>query len=245
MYRSMTHTPRLVAIVPAAGIGARASGGVQGAIPKQYRSLAGQAMLRWSVQALLRDARIDRVLVAVSADDSRVHGVLAGLPRTTWLPCGGPTRHDTVGNALSAGNIDAGDWVLVHDAARPGLPPSALTALIDACLADAVGGLLALPVADTIKVAAPSAAEPDASPSMRVAHTLSREHLWQAQTPQMFKAGMLADAFEFVRRNGMAPTDEASAIEALGHRPLLVPGAMANFKLTWAEDFEWMEKWLR
>lgn len=244
MYRSTSETPRLVAIVPAAGIGARASGGAHDAIPKQYRSLAGQTMLRWTVQALLRDERISRVVVAVSAEDARVHAALAGLPRTSWLPCGGPTRYDTVMNALSAGNIDAQDWVLVHDAARPGLPRAALAALIDACLRDDIGGLLALPVADTLKLATSGSAAADATAEPRVARTLSREHLWQAQTPQMFRAGMLADAFDFAARNGMTPTDEAGAIEALGHRPLLVPGAMANLKVTWPQDFEWMEKWL-
>lgn len=243
MYRSTSETPRLVAIVPAAGIGARAAGASTVPIPKQYRHLAGQTMLRWTVQALLRDERISRVVVAVSTQDARVHAALAGLPRTSWLPCGGPTRYDTVMNALSAGGIDADDWVLVHDAARPGLPPEALARLIDACLQDDVGGLLAMPVADTVKVAAVSAS-PDVEGLPRAARTMPREHLWQAQTPQMFRAGVLADAFEFAARNGMTPTDEASAIEALGHEPLLVRGAMANLKVTWPEDFEWMEKWL-
>lgn len=215
-------------------------------MPKQYRILAGRAMLRWTVEALLRDERIGRVVVAVSPQDARVHETLAGLPRTSWLPCGGPTRYDTVMNALSAGGIDQGDWVLVHDAARPGLPADALAALIDACLQDDVGGLLAMPVADTIKVAAATAPEgmPRQAAPARAARTMPREGLWQAQTPQMFRAGMLADAFEFAARNGMTPTDEASAIEALGHEPLLVRGAMANLKVTWPEDFEWMEKWL-
>jgi 2-C-methyl-D-erythritol 4-phosphate cytidylyltransferase len=241
MYRSTTETPRLVAIVPAAGIGARAAGASAVPIPKQYRHLAGQTMLRWTVQALLHDERISRVVVAVGTQDARVHAALAGLPRTSWLPCGGPTRYDTVMNALSAGEIDAGDWVLVHDAARPGLPRDALARLIDACQQDAVGGLLAMPVADTVKVAA---VLPAAKDLPRAARTMPREYLWQAQTPQMFRAGMLADAFEFAARNGMTPTDEASAIEALGHEPLLVRGAMANLKVTWPEDFEWMEKWL-
>jgi len=245
MYRSTRDTPQLIGIVPAAGIGARASGGAHGAIPKQYRTLAGQTMLRWSVQALLQDPRVDRVVVAVSPHDTRAHAALAGLPRTSWLPCGGATRHDTVMNALAAAGVDAGDWVLVHDAARPGLPPSALAALIDACLDDPVGGLLALPVADTLKM---SGAEGDASDAdvdaPRVIRTVSRDHFWQAQTPQMFRAGMLADAFDYAGRNGLKPTDEAGAVEALGHRPRLVPGAMANGKVTWPQDFEWMEKWL-
>lgn len=245
MYRTLTNSPRLVAIIPAAGVGTRAVQGAGSGVPKQYRAMAGQVMLRWTAQAILRDERIARVVVAVSPQDTHAHAALAGLPRTSWLPCGGPTRHATVVNALAAGNLEADDWVLVHDAARPGLTQAALGALIDACLPDAVGGLLAVPVADTLKLAATAddAETADDAPP-RVARTLSRNHLWQAQTPQMFRAGLLADAFAYAERNGLVPTDEAGAIEALGHRPLLVAGNMANLKVTWPEDFIWMETWL-
>lgn len=240
MYRATTGQARLIAIVPAAGIGARASEPGTGAMPKQYRNIAGQPMLRHAVQALLAEPRIDRVVVAVSADDTRVHAALAGLARTAWLPCGGPTRADTVMNALAASNVAPEDWVLVHDAARPGLSAGALGALIDACLPDAVGGLLAQPVADTVKR---GLAALDGSPP-RVVSTQSRDQLWLAQTPQMFRASLLGDAFEYAARNGLVPTDEAGAVEALGHAPLLVPGTPANFKVTWPQDFAWMEKWL-
>ncbi|CCN17457.1 4-diphosphocytidyl-2c-methyl-D-erythritol synthase [Bordetella bronchiseptica MO211] len=198
----------LIAIVPAAGIGARASLPGEAAVPKQYRPLAGQPMLRHAVRALLADPRIVQVRVAVSAGDGWVEQALAGLPRTVWRPCGGPNRADTVAAALADSGADADDWILVHDAARPGLPAAALARLIDACLDDAVGGLLALPVADTVK------------------------------------AGRLRDALARARAAGLAVTDEASAVEAAGHAPRLVAGALRNFKVTWPDDFELMEKWL-
>ncbi|MGN6456019.1 MAG: 2-C-methyl-D-erythritol 4-phosphate cytidylyltransferase, partial [Achromobacter mucicolens] len=141
----------IIAIVPAAGVGARASRPGHEAVPKQYRPLAGQPMLRHAVSALLADARVSEVRVAVSPGDGWVDAALAGLPRTVWRACGGATRADTVAGALADSEVADDTWVLVHDAARPGLPAEALARLIDACLADPVGGLLALPVADTVK----------------------------------------------------------------------------------------------
>ncbi|WP_080362808.1 2-C-methyl-D-erythritol 4-phosphate cytidylyltransferase, partial [Bordetella pertussis] len=135
--------------------------------------------------------------------------------------------------ALADSGAAADDWILVHDAARPGLPAAALARLIDACLDDAVGGLLALPVADTVKAG-----------RQRVSRTVDRDGLWLAQTPQMFRAGLLRDALARARAAGLAVTDEASAVEAAGHAPRLVAGALRNFKVTWPDDFELMEKWL-
>lgn len=226
-------TDSLIAIVPAAGVGLRAGGAGEPGLPKQYRMLAGQPMLRRAVAALLADARIGQVRVAVSPGDERAASTLAGLPRTVCRPCGGPTRAATVAAALADSGVADHDWVLVHDAARPGLPPHALARLIDTCLPDAVGGLLALPVADTLKSGGP-----------RVRATLDRDGMWLAQTPQMFRAGVLRAALASAQAAGLAVTDEASAIEAAGHAPLLVPGALRNFKVTWPEDFELMEKWL-
>ncbi|KDD03185.1 2-C-methyl-D-erythritol 4-phosphate cytidylyltransferase [Bordetella bronchiseptica MBORD678] len=223
----------LIAIVPAAGIGARASLPGEAAVPKQYRPLAGQPMLRHAVRALLADPRIVQVRVAVSAGDGWVEQALAGLPRTVWRPCGGPNRADTVAAALADSGAAADDWILVHDAARPGLPAAALARLIDACLDDAVGGLLALPVADTVKAG-----------RQRVSRTVDRDGLWLAQTPQMFRAGLLRETLARARAAGLAVTDEASAVEAAGHAPRLVAGALRNFKVTWPDDFELMEKWL-
>jgi 2-C-methyl-D-erythritol 4-phosphate cytidylyltransferase len=190
-------------------------------------------MLRRSVLALLSDPRVREVRVAVSSGDSWVQAALEGLPRTVWRPCGGPTRARTVANALADSGAADDTWILVHDAARPGLPSDALARLIDACIDDEVGGLLALPVRDTVKAGVG-----------HVTRTLDRQELWLAQTPQMFRAGMLARALRDAAASGVEVTDEASAIEAAGHAPRLVPGVMPNFKVTWPEDFVLMEKWL-
>jgi len=227
---------RIVALVPAAGIGARAVSAGQAQMPKQYRLLGGQAMLRRSVQALLADMRIQEVRVAVAPGDEQAATILSDLPRTTCLPCGGETRAQTVLNALCAARLAPQDWVLVHDAARPGLPPEALARLIDACLEDGVGGLLAMPVADTLKLSSPEAEQ--------VARTVPREGLWQAQTPQMFRAGLLLEALTLAMHASHAPTDEAQAMEAQGYSPILVRGSGRNTKITWPEDFQWVESWL-
>ncbi len=228
-------TDSLIALVPAAGVGARAGGDR----PKQYRLLKGQPMLRLAVQALLADPRIAQVRVAVSQGDGWVADALAGLPRTVWRPCGGPTRADTVAAALSdSGAVDS-DWVLVHDAARPGLPAQALARLIDDCLQDPVGGLLALPVPDTVKQAVVQADGRETA-----VRTVDRDGLWLAQTPQMFRAGMLRDALKTALAASAPVTDEASAMEAAGRMPRLVRGHARNFKVTWPDDFDLMEKWL-
>ncbi|MGO3740804.1 2-C-methyl-D-erythritol 4-phosphate cytidylyltransferase [Kerstersia sp.] len=228
-------TEKLIAIVPAAGIGKRASRH-DGDVPKQYRQLRGVPVLRLAVQALLADPRVTQVRVAVAAGDVWAAEALAGLPRVACRACGGAERADTVANALADAAAHAGlgerDWVLVHDAARPGLPAPVLAGLIDACLADEVGGLLALPAADTVKQG-----------RERVARTLPREEIWLAQTPQMFRAGLLGQALAQARAQGRLVTDEASAMEMMGHAPLLVRGSPRNAKLTWREDFEWMENW--
>ncbi|HUH87662.1 MAG TPA: 2-C-methyl-D-erythritol 4-phosphate cytidylyltransferase [Pusillimonas sp.] len=243
---------KLIAIVPAAGVGARAqessSQPVNG--PKQYRLLRNESMLRHAVRALLADSRIDRVLVAVSAADVWAESALAGLPRTEVRACGGPSRAETVMAALRQAQPGAHDWALVHDAARPGLPSSALTRLIDTCLEQGVGGLLALPVADTVKrgVALDHNACILTGGAAQAGHaakeTINRDNLWVAQTPQMFPALELLHALEHALEAGKTITDEASAMEQTGYKPRLVPGSVRNFKVTWPEDFELMEKWL-
>lgn len=259
------HT-KLIAIVPAAGIGTRASaresGAPASAAPKQYRLLNGQPMLRWAVQALLAEARISEVRVAVAPGDAWVAQALEGLPRTVWRDCGGATRADTVRGALEDAALDADDWVLVHDAARPGLPAAALKRLVDTCLHRGAGGLLALPVADTVKRAqsSDSARSADDAPAIGdachplqdgtqadiavVAGSTPRDGLWLAQTPQMFPAGLLLQALQDACRDQVPLTDESSAMERAGHAPCLVTGSARNFKVTWPEDVELMEKWL-
>ena len=231
-----THTPRIIAIVPAGGVGLRAGT----AYPKQYRLLRGEPMLRWAVRALLADQRVEQVRVAVAADDDRAFEALHGLPRTVCRPCGGTTRAATVLGALRDAQLQADDWVLVHDAARPGLPPEALSRLIEACVLSGEGGLLAEPVADTVKRAQN---DDDTKGPARVQSSVSRDGLWLAQTPQMFPAGPLLAALEAAGAD-VRVTDEASAMELAGFQPLLLPGSIRNFKVTWPEHFEMMERLL-
>ena len=225
---------RIIAIVPAGGVGQRAGT----SYPKQYRPLLGEPMLRWAVRALLAEPRIEEVRVGVAPGDEYVASALRDLPRTVWRPCGGPTRAATVLGALRDAALAPHDWVLVHDAARPGLPVDALARLIDACLSEGEGGLLAEPVADTVKRGVKAGGS-----AQRVETSVPRDGLWLAQTPQMFPAGALQAALESAGADERV-TDEASAMERVGHHPLLVAGSPRNFKVTWPEQFDLMEKWL-
>lgn len=229
----------IIAIVPAAGVGERARTAQDEDRPKQYKLLRGQAMLRHAVCALLADARVAQVRVAVSAADAWADEALQGLPRTVIRRCGGATRAHTVENAVRDAGLAADAWVLVHDAARPGLPASNLAALIDACRKQGEAGLLALPVADTVK-----RGQPDGGATPRVAGTLDRDGLWLAQTPQMIRSGVLLDALAQARAAGILVTDESQAMEVARQALLLVRGSIRNFKVTWPEDFDLMEKWL-
>jgi 2-C-methyl-D-erythritol 4-phosphate cytidylyltransferase len=155
------------------------------------------------------------------------------------LYCGGDSRRDSVYNGLVASRdaVEADDWVLVHDAARPCLPQRDLKALVFECEMDQIGGILALPVAETVKKAAK-----DEAGIQRVAATEDRTQLWLAQTPQMFRAGLLMQALQ--RARGLV-TDEASAIEQMGLKPKLVAGSRENLKVTWPEDLAMAEAILK
>jgi 2-C-methyl-D-erythritol 4-phosphate cytidylyltransferase len=155
------------------------------------------------------------------------------------LYCGGDSRRDSVYNGLVASRdaVAADDWVLVHDAARPCLPQRDLKALVVECDMDEIGGILALPVAETVKKAAK-----DEAGIQRVAATEDRTQLWLAQTPQMFRAGLLMQALQ--RARGVV-TDEASAIEQMGLKPKLVAGSRENLKVTWPEDLAMAESILK
>lgn len=229
---------RLFALIPCAGSGTRAGGG----LPKQYRNVAGRNLLHHTLAAFDGCSEFTQTLVVLSPDDTAFDPRrFAGL-RYAVRRCGGDSRHASVHNGLATLEKEFGardnDWVLVHDAARPGVTPALIRALIAAVSGDAVGGIVALPLADTLKRAAVS--DP-ASAAPRIAGTEPRDGLWQAQTPQMFRLGLLRDALASATRSGVAVTDEASAIEALGHAPLLVRGNMRNFKVTYPEDFELAE----
>ena len=223
---------RLLALLPCAGLGSRA--GTAG--PKQYHPLAGQPMVAHTLSSLAQ-VGFDAALVVLAPGDT---GVGVPLPPGFFQQdCGGATRADSVLNGLEAlalAGADANDWVLVHDAARCLIEPAAIDRLIDACLGDAVGGLLALPLPDTLK----------ASVAGRVSATVDRSDKWLAQTPQMFRLGPLIEALQARRAEGFAGiTDEASAMEQAGHRPLLVPGPARNIKITYPEDFALAEAVLR
>lgn len=224
------HPSRCHALVPCAGIGTRA--GTEG--PKQYAPLAGSTVVAHTLAALAKVPRIVQTLVVLSPEDAQFESVVPGF-RGVAVRCGGDSRAHTVENGLRelrAHGADADDWVLVHDAARCLVRPEWIDALIDACIDDAVGGLLALPIPDTIKQ------ERDG----RVLSTVDRAHKWQAQTPQMFRIGMLQEALAHA---GLSVTDEASAMEAMGHSPRLVRGALENFKVTFPGDFELADRLLR
>jgi 2-C-methyl-D-erythritol 4-phosphate cytidylyltransferase len=218
----------IFALIPAAGSGSRSAG----AEPKQYRELAGRPMLWHAVRAVCVP-RVQSVFVVLAPGDSlfarQDWSAFAG--RLEPLYCGGASRRDSVYNGLVAtsGAVEADDWVLVHDAARPCLAAQDLHSLIRECESDAIGGLLALPAADTVKQAAK-----DEGGVVRVGATLDRSQLWLAQTPQMFRAGLLAQALQ---RAPSTVTDEAAAIEALGLKPRLVTGSRDNLKVTYPEDF--------
>lgn len=215
--------PRYFAIVPAAGSGSRFGAEK----PKQYLSLLGRPLIYHTLAALTACPAIDRVWVVLSPDDpwwSQYDWSELGAKLET-VRCGGATRAESVSNGLRAAAMVAmdDDWVLVHDAARPCLSADMLAALIDELANDPVGGILAVPVADTLK---------RAGAEQRVAATEPRDGLWQAQTPQMFRYAQLSEALEKCRE----VTDEAGAIEALGLKPKLVRCDTTNLKVTYPAD---------
>ena len=212
-------------LIPAAGAGER----MGSAKPKQYLELLGRPMLYHSVKALLADARIAIVFVVLAPADQEFkrHPWAEFGERIAPLYCGGATRHDSVLNGLVAASstVEPEDWVLVHDAARPCLGERELQRMLDTLAADEVGGILGVPVADTLK---------RADASGRIQATEPREHLWQAQTPQMFRHELLLQALSRTAKL----SDEAGAIEALGLAPKLVQGSATNLKVTYPEDLQ-------
>ena len=212
--------PRLWALIPCAGSGSRA--GSVG--PKQYQALAGQPLVLHTLAAFAGVTRLHRVALILAAGDTALNYLSA---QYLIANNGGATRAETVFNGLNflleQGAVPQ-DWVLVHDAARCLITPAQIDTLIDACLSDPVGGLLAHRLADTLK------AEQDG----RVAATVARGDKWLAQTPQMFRIGALRQALQAA---GEQVTDESSAMESMGWQPRLVPSSARNFKVTYPEDF--------
>jgi len=221
---------KFYALIPAAGSGSR----MGGAIEKQYMDLNSVPMIAHAMMVLAREPRLSKIFVVLSPTDKRWNNYAwqGWEERIEVLRCGGATRAETVLNGLDAiaKICTADDWVLVHDAARPCLPDEMLGKLLDEVADDPVGGLLAVPVADTLKRAAA-----DTSNDARAEATVPRAGLWQAQTPQMFRHGTLVEA---LRAAGSDMTDEASAIEQLGLQPRLVESDNRNLKVTYPQDLE-------
>ncbi|HEY6095403.1 MAG TPA: 2-C-methyl-D-erythritol 4-phosphate cytidylyltransferase [Gallionellaceae bacterium] len=218
------------ALVPAAGSGSR----MGSELPKQYLPLAGRPLIHHALTTLCAHPDISTVFVVLAPGDEQFH-------QYDWshcgdklqpLYCGGQTRAESVLNGLMASELEPDDWVLVHDAARPCISQVLLTRQLDELRRDPVGGILAVPLADTLK---------RADAAQRIARTEPREGLWQAQTPQMFRTGLLLQALQ------AAPgvTDEASAVEALGLYPKLVASDTSNFKVTYPQDLRMAELLLK
>ena len=196
-------------------------------------------MIFHALHALAQHPLIDRIWVVLSPEDTewRKYDWQVLGPKVDTVYCGGATRAESVTNGLLAAEtaLSDDDWVLVHDAARPCLTPQLVSDLIACLKADAVGGLLATPVADTLK---------RADAEGRCEATVPRDGLWQAQTPQMFRASVLREALLKAQDDPLSITDEASAVERLGLRPRLVPSDTHNFKVTYPADFRLAERLL-
>ncbi|MDX1505577.1 MAG: 2-C-methyl-D-erythritol 4-phosphate cytidylyltransferase [Spongiibacter sp.] len=226
-------TPRLWAVVPAAGKGSRFGADC----PKQYLDLGNAAVIEHSLHALLAEPRIATVVVALRGDDSHFQQLAVSRNSRVRAVQGGAERADSVELALASIAQDAGerDWVLVHDAARPCLSGSDLSRLIEECLARDCGGILAQPMVDTVK---------RANDRQQVVETVDRTVLWRAQTPQMFPLADLFSALADCRKRGVLVTDEASAIEATGGHVAIIQGSHRNIKITHREDLALAEFFL-
>ena len=223
----MSPAERVWAIVPAAGVGRRMASDV----PKQYLQLNDRMVIDHTLERLLAHPRVELACIALAADDPLWPGsVFARDPRVLRV-AGGAERCHSVRNALGAleRHAAAGDWVMVHDAARPCVRRRDLDRLMEALQGHAVGGLLGLPVRDTMK---------RANSEGMVLETVSREGLWHAFTPQMFRFTLLKDALDRALEQGVLVTDDAGAMELAGHRPLMIEGGADNIKITRPGDLE-------
>jgi 2-C-methyl-D-erythritol 4-phosphate cytidylyltransferase len=221
---------RHFALLPAAGVGARMAAGH----PKQYLDIHGRPMIWHAIRAFERHPAIAGVYVVLAAEDGWWADYdWSAFSRLTALRCGGATRAESVANGLRAmaGEVGGEDWVLVHDAARPCLSRALLDKLLAELAGDEIGGILAAPVADTLK---------REGEGRRIRETVPRDKLWGAQTPQMFRHALLLRALE---RAGNGVTDEASALEHLGLSPRLVESDLTNLKVTYPRDLE-VAAWL-
>ncbi len=228
MSDSASAPPKIVAIIPAAGSGTR----MGEALPKQYMAINGMPMIFHTLRVFAQIKRIEQIIVVVSEDDTHWTSLFAEFgnnikSKVNVHRVGGVTRALSVLNGLHelSDTYHTHDWVLVHDAARPCISPLLIEQFLDTLTDEKIGGLLALPVADTIK---------QSNIEGQVERTVSRNNLWRAQTPQMFRYHLLIEALARMP----SATDESEAIEALGHKPKLVMGDSANLKVTYATDLK-------
>lgn len=213
-------------IIPAAGSGRRFAG----AMPKQYAALGSSTVIEHALAPFEADVDCASITVAIAADDARWAALAARHPRVTTVT-GGEQRAHSVRNALRslATHVRSDDWVFVHDAARPCFTPADLGELKDSLAGHPVGGLLALPLADTVK-------RDDRAEPPGVEATLDRSGLWRAATPQVFRFGVLLPALDSALEAQRQPTDESQAVEWAGHKPRLVAGRADNIKVTTQDD---------
>lgn len=236
---SSPHTPRLSpldywAIIPAAGVGKR----MQTNVPKQYLPLCGKAVIVHTIERLASHPSIKGLVVALSENDAYWRDLTLSIDKPLWQATGGIERCHSVLNALHVLSAHAHDhdWVLVHDAARPCVRADDISLLMDTLDENSIGGLLAIPVRDTMK---------RASEKNRVVDTLDRRYLWHALTPQMFRLGPLRDALVEALENKALVTDESSAMERMQYKPVLVEGHADNIKITRPEDLMLAEFYLQ
>ncbi len=216
---------RCWAIIPAAGIGRR----IGSETPKQYLQINGKPILQYSIDLFLQHHLIDGVVIVLAENDTLWKGLQINESKNLITTIGGAERFHSVLNGLIAleGRLDTDDWVLVHDAARPCLDISDIEKLINSTVTHPTGGILAMPVRDTMK---------RAGEDNLIIETVDRNQLWHALTPQMFRFKKLRQAIEDAIENNIPITDEAQAIEQTGQRPILVEGSARNIKVTRPED---------
>lgn len=229
---TLTSSLSIVAVVPAAGVGSR----MQADRPKQYLEISGKTILEHTVEKLLTHTSVDKVIVAISDNDPYFPQLsLANNPEVIRVS-GGKERADSVLSALDyIESNQLAQWAMVHDAARPCVDLNDIDNLIKVAITNQLGGILATPVRDTMK---------RANAQQNIDHTVDREALWHALTPQLFKTQPLRYALSHALDQGVQITDEASAIEWLGEKPALVHGRADNIKITQPEDLALAEFYL-
>lgn len=226
-------SPRFFAVIPAAGVGKR----MGSEIPKQYLPLLGKTVIEHTITTLLAEPLLDRIIIAVSAEDTHWQSLDVLKDARIEIVDGGAERSDSVLNGLKhlSSIASNNDWVLVHDVARPCIAASDIQRLITALSSHPVGGILAVPMSDTVKQVA----------GKIIAATVDRSQLWHAQTPQMFRHQLLLDSLTAGVEQGLSITDEASAIELAGYQSEVVQAISANIKITRPEDLALAEHYLK